>query len=180
MSIKHPNKWLCVHPGDYLKEMMGDRTELGNIFYDLLEASLTMSEPKYVGNKISIDRSHAMWEDWLNKKMSWKQKGAEKFKAVKAELKALKGDTAPEGGLFANQPKSSYPPSKEDVLEFAKSIGAEHAEAFYDWTSSNDWKDSFGKSLRDWRRAMIAYEKKHNPEFKPPTANNGTTTGEER
>ena len=171
---KHPNKWLCVYPGDYFNEMAGDRAEFGAIMFDLFYASMTNTEPKHAVNLLAINRSHKMWEDWLAKKMTWKKKGEDKVKELKTKVKEYEGGKPPKPDIYSVV-KGEYP--KEEILAWAESMNIKLGKKYQEWCESNGWKDSTGKPIMNWKRAMIAYEERHNPEHaiknEPATAQPG-------
>jgi len=167
--IKHPFRWIAVHPGDYADlRYNGTAEEKVAAFDEMVDMTIKLIEPKFPQNIIVLARSHAMWNEKVNRNKEFAKKKREDVKEIKEEnkkLRAITGQSEPPN-LF-NAPTGERP-TREEVLRFAESIGAICANAWYDWTINNNWCDGSNQPIRNWKAAFRSYEKTHNPDFNPP------------
>jgi len=167
---KHPMRWMCVDPGDWADiYYKGTIEEKANMLDDFVEMLLRNRDPKILENKIILARSHDFWNKKVTERKNRSQKGSEIFKKQNAELKELKlkfGISEKPTTLFdtANLER----PTREQAIQFAETIGATLANEWFDWSVGNNWCDKDNKPIRNWKRALRAYEERNNPDFKPP------------
>jgi len=168
--VKHPMRWLCVHPGDYADvRYKGTIEEKAAVLDDFVDMFLKNQEPQILYNKIILARSHAFWDNKVTARKNLSKKGAEIFQKQNAELKELKaklGSSEKPTTLFdtANLER----PTREQAIQFAETIGATLANEWFDWSVGNNWCDKGNRPIRNWKRALRAYEETNNPDFKPP------------
>jgi len=165
--ITHPLKWLRIVPGYYSKlRHLGTTEEKAAVFDELLDCVLEDKKPTIAVNILNMEKSHQAWGDHLEKKEKRSAEMKKKWAETRAELAALKGGgNKSEPEIFKLKGKEH--PGIEEVTQFAGSIGAEHGAEWLQWTIDNEWRDSWGKPINNWKRALIAFEKKHNPNFEP-------------
>jgi hypothetical protein len=139
-----------------------DREKAANAFLDLLHAWLYNREASQPRNQTMIDEGYEYIAEKKRKVAEWNKKKAEKKKAD--------GQPQEEGGLFSQEKENEQPTSKA-AAAYAKSIGipGEIAEEWYEWSKGNGWRDEQGGPIRSWKRTLVAFAKKKQPDFKPIT-----------
>jgi len=167
---KHPLKWLYFEHGEYA-ELIYTQTleELGRILTDLVEMCLKKShEPAYPINDRTLAHSYAMWDEHVNKGRRNSAEGKAAYRKLKDENKALKGEGGgegkPEPEMFRLE-TNEYP-TREEAAAYAASFGGKLGGEYHDWSTEHNWIDKNGKKIYNWKRACLAYENNHNPDFK--------------
>ena len=134
---KQSLKWLSFYPEDYAHLLCASDRELAYVFKDLITVGLSgkMEDSEVMINQKMLEQTMRMWEQCLNTKKRQSQIAKEKFNRAKPER-----------------------PTREVVLQFAKEIGAEHADIWYDIITANDWRDGEGYPIRNWSEALRLFE----------------------
>jgi len=130
-------RWITFQPNDYV-HLLNDSYRadfVGEVFRDLIRSLTENKEPNFVSNFKAIEKSKAIWKERLAKNA--KSKAArEQFCNTKVEI-----------------------PTREEAIEFGKSINAKFAEQWFEFSEANNWRDKFGNPIRNWKRALNVFEK---------------------